>query len=96
MFDNIVSWESGANRIGFSSFLSNVKFIQGGDVLSKLDWSDSDRVLDHLFLQIEKLGDDSDTIILDGLDIICVLLEDLKTVRNSLMIFANKICSFSE
>merc|ERR1711937_932986 len=90
-FDSLTSWEGAANKLGLGlEFRKKVKFIFAADFLLETDWLGKNsfgRLLD----EIEKTATDTDLLILDGLSIVCSLLEENRNAKNQIYQFLQKI-----
>ena len=90
-FDSLTSWEGAANKLGLGlEFRKKVKFIFAADFLLETDWLGQNsfgRLLD----EIEKTAANTDLLILDGLSIVCSLLEENRSAKNQISQFLQKI-----
>ena len=90
-FDSLTSWEGAANKLGLGlEFRKKVKFIFAADFLLETDWLGK-KSFGRLSDEIEKTAANTDLLILDGLSIVCSLLEENRSAKNQISQFLQKI-----
>lgn len=91
-FDSLTSWEGAANKLGLGlEFRKKVKFIFAADFLLETDWLEEKNSFGRLLDEIEKTAANTDLLILDGLSIVCSLLEENRSAKNQISHFLQKI-----
>lgn len=90
-FDSLTSWEGAANKLGLGlEFRKKVKFIFAAEFLLDSDWSGQNS-FGRLSDEITKVAENTDLLILDGLSVVCALLEENENARGQISEFLQNL-----